>query len=281
MTHFEIRRNASDGLELYLQGWESSVPPKAVVCIVHGLGEHSGRYTYLVTALTAAGYHVLAMDLRGHGKSAGQRGHLPSYDQMSRDVSLLLSEAANRYPSLPQVLYGHSLGGIIVLYFVLRFKPRLAGVVVTSPGLKTALEEQKGKVMLARLLGSIKPDLALSSGLDPHHISRDPAVVEDYQKDPMVHDQTSLGLAKNSLAAIHYIYENGSSWDLPLLLMHGSADELAYAKGSQAFAKLVDDRYCTLRIWEGLTHELHHEPEKEQVFAYLIQQLDQFIAQSA
>ena len=278
MSHFEINRTTSDGVVLYLQGWQSEVPAKAVVCLVHGLGEHSGRYAHVGAALNSAGYHLLAFDLRGHGKTLGKRGDLPSYEVVNKDVSLLLTEATSRYPNLPQILYGHSLGGMVVLYYCLRIKPHLAGVVVTSPGLRTALEEQKNKIMLVNLLGSVMPGMTISTGLEASTISRDPAVVERYQKDLLVHDQATLGLAKHSLDATRYIYENAKNWELPLLLMHGSVDKLSYPEGSLELAEKVDPRLCTLNLWEGLSHELHNEPEKEKVFAYLINQLDQFVA---
>ena len=278
MSHFEINRTTSDGVVLYLQGWQSEVPAKAVVCLVHGLGEHSGRYAHVGAALNSAGYHLLAFDLRGHGKTLGKRGDLPSYEVVNKDVSLLLTEATIRYPNLPQILYGHSLGGMVVLYYCLRIKPHLAGVVVTSPGLRTALEEQKNKIMLVNLLGSVMPGMTISTGLEASTISRDPAVVERYQKDLLVHDQATLGLAKHSLDATRYIYENAKNWELPLLLMHGSVDKLSYPEGSLELAEKVDPRLCTLNLWEGLSHELHNEPEKEKVFAYLINQLDQFVA---
>ncbi|OGO71391.1 MAG: hypothetical protein A2Z49_08025 [Chloroflexi bacterium RBG_19FT_COMBO_56_12] len=278
MSHFEINRTTSDGVVLYLQGWQSEVPAKAVVCLVHGLGEHSGRYAHVGAALNSAGYHLLAFDLRGHGKTLGKRGDLPSYEVVNKDVSLLLTEATIRYPNLPQILYGHSLGGMVVLYYCLRIKPHLAGVVVTSPGLRTALEEQKNKIMLVNLLGSVMPGMTISTGLEASTISRDPAVVERYQKDLLVHDQATLGLAKHSLDATRYIYENAKNWELPLLLMHGSVDKLSYPEGSLELAEKIDPRLCTLNLWEGLSHELHNEPEKEKVFAYLINQLDQFVA---
>jgi alpha-beta hydrolase superfamily lysophospholipase len=169
----------------------------------------------------------------------------------------------------------------VVLYYCLRIKPHLAGVVVTSPGLRTALEEQKNKIMLVNLLGSVMPGMTIATGLEASTISRDPAVVERYKKDLLVHDQATLGLAKHSLDATRYIYENAKSWELPLLLMHGSVDKLSYPEGSLELAEKVGPRLCTLNLWEGLSHELHNEPEKEKVFAYLINQLDQFIANVA
>jgi acylglycerol lipase len=111
MTHTEFTRSSPDQLEFYFQGWQPDVPPKAVICLVHGLGEHTGRYAHVAAALNAAGYALLGCDLRGHGKSGGPRGHTPSYDTLMDDIGRLLDEAAARYPDQPQFLYGHSLGG--------------------------------------------------------------------------------------------------------------------------------------------------------------------------
>lgn len=275
---FEFYKTRGDGLNLFFQSWESGRPAKAVVCLMHGLGEHSGRYAHVAEALNRGGYHLMALDLPGHGKSGGKRGDLPAYDGLGEDVSLLLVEALKRYPTIPQILYGHSLGATLVLYHCLRFKPTLAGVVATGPGLMTALQEQKGKIALAKLLGSLLPGVTIASGLDVTSLSRDPAVIERYIKDPLVHNRATLGFAVNSMSAISYIYENAKAWELPLLIMHGTADRLTYPRGSELFAEMVRPGICTLRLWEGLFHELHNEPEKEEVFAYLISQLDKITA---
>ena len=278
MSHFEINRTARDGAALYFQGWETELPAKAVVCLVHGLGEHSGRYAHLAEALNKAGYQVIALDLRGHGKTPGKRGALPNQEAMGKDVSLLLTEATSRYPTLPQFLYGHSMGGILVLYYTLRYKPRLVGVVSSAPGLRNALDEQKSTVMLVKILGSVLPGMTITSGLDVNAISRDPGVIERYRADPLVHDKATLGLGKFLMDAIQYVYEHANTWDLPLLLMHGTSDKIAYAEGSTHFASLVKPGCCTLHLWEGCTHELHNEPEKEEVFAFIVQYLDQRLA---
>jgi alpha-beta hydrolase superfamily lysophospholipase len=281
VVHFEVTRDTNDGQVLYFQGWESEKPAKAVICLVHGLGEHSGRYAHVADVLNQAGYNLIGMDLRGHGKTVGKRGDLPAYDTLGVDLTMLLSETARRYPALPRILYGHSLGGTFVLYYCLRFKTRLPGVVVTAPGLLGALQSQKGKILMVRLLGSILPKMTIESGLDPSTISRDPAVVEKYRHDPLVHNQVTFELAKYSLDAIRYVFDNAKAWDLPLLLMHGKEDKLSFSEGSEKFAAMVPPGTCTLKIWEGLSHELHNEPENDQVFAYLINQLDQFISRAA
>lgn len=274
MSQFEFTKQDGIGMDLFIQGWETEVDAKGVVCLVHGLGEHGGRYAQLAETLNQAGYQVMAFDLPGHGRSGGKRGVVPPYEALCADVAMLLAAAASRYPNLPQILYGHSLGGIIVSYYTLRYQPSLCGVVVTSPGFMTPLLEQKGKMLLAKVLGRLVPEITLPSGLDATTISRDPVVVERYQKDPLVHDQASVGLAVNSMQAIRYIYENAKMWKLPLLLMHGTGDLLTYARGSQKLAELIPPGLCTLRLWEGMYHELHNEPEKEEVIAYLVTQMD-------
>ena len=133
MQHIEFTQQAPDGIQFYFQGWQPETPPKAVVCLVHGLGEHSGRYAHVAAALNDAGYALLGFDLRGHGKSGGPRGHTPSYETLMDDIGRLLAEAAHRYPGRPQFLYGHSLGGNLVLNYALRRKPGIGGVVATSP----------------------------------------------------------------------------------------------------------------------------------------------------
>ena len=277
MSHIESQLTTQDGHTLYYQVWEAEQPAKAIICLVHGLGEHSGRYAHVAKVFNQNNYHVIAFDLYGHGKSQGKRGDIPSYDVMNDHVSDLVNEANNRYPGLPQILYGHSLGGLIVFYFCLKTNPKFRGVIITSPGLCTTLEEQKAKMTLVNLLGPVFPGLIIPSGLNPQMISRDPYIVESYINDPLVHDKASLGFAKNSLDIIHYIFDHADEWSLPLLLMHGTEDKLSYSRCSEKIASLMKQGVCTLRLWPGLTHEIHNEPEKDEVFEFLIKYLDQIV----
>jgi alpha-beta hydrolase superfamily lysophospholipase len=273
MSHYEFERTAFDGLSLYFQGWQTEQTQKAIISLVHGLGEHSGRYAHWAALLNQAGYSVLTYDLRGHGKSGGIRGHISSFNDYLNDTDLLLKETDDRFPGSPCFLYGHSIGAIIVSNYVLRRKPQLAGVILTALSNKTALQEQKGKVMLAKVLGSLLPKMLMSTGLDPLTISRDPEVVALYKNDPMVHHQASLGFAKGSMDAIVWADQHASEWTLPVLFMHGEKDKLGYVEGSKEFASKIKGD-CTLKIWSGLFHEIHNEPEKEQVFDYLREWLD-------
>jgi alpha-beta hydrolase superfamily lysophospholipase len=273
MTKFDFNCSSFDGTNLYFQCWETDQNPKAVIALVHGLGEHSGRYDHWANMLNQAGYNVLANDLRGHGKSAGQRGHVSSFDDYLKDVDLLLDEAGKRFQGMPVFLYGHSLGGIICVDYVLRRKPKLTGVVISALSIRTSLQEQKIKIILSKLLGSIIPKGSLSSGLVPATISRDSKVVERYVNDPLVHHEVTFGWGKSALETIDWINEHSQEWSLPVLFMHGEKDALGYAEGTREFASKINVD-CTVKIWPGLFHEVHNEPEKGEVFKFLLGWLD-------
>lgn len=273
MKHSETSWQSADGAPLFAQSWAPETPAKAAVCLVHGLGEHSGRYTHVAQAFTHAGYGLLAFDLRGHGKTQGPRGHVGHENAFLEDLDCLIEQAAGRYPGLPLFLYGHSLGGLLALFYSLRRKPRLTGVIATSPALLTPLGEQKAKVALSKAMGSVLPGVTIATGLDANQISRDPEVVRVYKADPLVHGKASFALATSMIRMIEYTRAHAAEFPLPLLLVHGGADEITYAQGSQEFAAQVRTP-VTLKIWPGLKHETHNEPEQAQTIAYLVAWMD-------
>ncbi len=273
MKHIESQFQAYDGLQLYVQRWEPQDKPCAIVCLVHGLGEHSSRYGHVARFLTDAGYLVNTFDLRGHGKSGGARGHAPSFEAFMFDIDQLLADAQQRFPDLPCFLYGHSLGGVLALAYTLQRRPKLNGVIATSPGLRTTLEQQKIKVAIAKSIGALLPTLTLNSGLDAALISHDPQVVQTYLQDPLVHDLATAAMAKNTLNVLPWIFEHAGEFPVPLLLLHGSADQIALVSGSQDFARLYQGD-CTLRVWDGLYHELHNELQQGEVFQYLLEWME-------
>ena len=268
MNYVDVQWQSADGLQLVGRSWEPAGEPRAVVCLVHGLGEHCGRYQHVAAALNEAGFAVLACDQRGHGRSAGKRGVIPSYDALMDDIGLLLEQASQRYPGKPRFLYGHSLGGNEVINYALRRKPALAGVVATSPGLRTAFKPPAAQLAVGRLMNKLWPAFTMPNGLELAAISRDPAVVEAYQQDPLVHDRLSARLGMELLESGEWAIAHAGEFPVPLLLMHGTADRLTSYEASQEFASKAPN--CTLKLWDGLYHETHNEPEKDAVIAYIV-----------
>ena len=266
----------SKDITFYIQGWEPEGTPKALICFLHGLGEHTGRYEHVGKALNEAGYAFFGFDLRGHGKTGGKRGHIPSLDESLMDIQRFIGFQSQNFSDIPTFLYGHSLGGILALTYALQHGEGLNGVIVNGTALRSPLLEQKAKVTLVNVLGSLLPGLTIPTGLDPKTISRDPAVVQAYIDDPLVHGKSSLGLAKAGFDAIDFCFANGRDLAIPLLIMHGTADQLAYPSGSEDFAKLasVNNKDVTLKLWDGLYHEVHNEPEQADVFKFMIEWLD-------
>lgn len=266
----------SDGVKIHTRWWEPDGDARAVVCLVHGLGEHSGRYDAVAARLTAAGYGVCAFDLRGHGESGGRRGDT-RFAAAYEDIDRLLADAAGWFPRAPRFLYGHSLGGLLVLSYTLGRRPALAGVVASGAALHNSLREQKAKLFLVRILAPLLPGLALPSGLDDTLISRDPAVVAAYRADPLTHDRATLGFGRDAVDAADAALAHAVEFPVPLLLLHGGADRLTYPSGSRAFAAALGAERCTLVVYDGLYHEVHNEPEQSRVSADVVAWLDRHL----
>ncbi len=277
MKLYETGWKSSDGIDLYVRGWEPDQPAKAVICLVHGLGEHVVRYDHVAAALTAAGYAVIGFDQRGHGRSGGPRGHVPSYNQMMDDVALLVKQAGERYSGLPTFLYGHSMGGNEVINFALRRKPGLKGVIATGPFLRLAFQPPAMQVRLARMMNGIFPTFTQKSGLELAALSRDQKVIDAYAEDPLVHDKITARLFVELFDSGEWALNHAAEFTLPFLLMHGSADRLTSANASREFAQ-HGGKNLTLRIWDGWFHEIHNEAEQAEVFKVMVDWLDAQLA---
>jgi alpha-beta hydrolase superfamily lysophospholipase len=218
---------------------------------------------------------MIGFDLRGHGRTGGTRGHFPSLEAVLQDIRRLFQTISEKYPGLPQFIYGHSLGGLLSLTYAIQYGSELGGAVITGAGLRSPLAEQKGKVAMAKILGSALPAMTIPSGLEVAGISRDPDVVQKYINDPLVHDKASMGLGKAGLTAVDMCFARAREFAPPLLIMHGKADRITYSNGSEDFAKLVSEKNndVTLKLWDGLYHEIHNEPEKAEVFKFMVEWL--------
>jgi alpha-beta hydrolase superfamily lysophospholipase len=265
MNHYEWFWNTADGTKIYAQGWEPAGAASGVVCLVHGHGDHSGRYAHVAAALAERGYATLAFDHRGHGKSGGQRGHTPSYDVLLDEIEWVLGEAERRYPGRPRFLYGQSMGGNLAINYALRRHPPINGVIATSPWLRLAFDPPAWKLALGRGIGRFVPTFAQPSGLDTRAISRDPAAVRAYETDPLNHNLITAQLFNGIYAAGLWALDHAAEFALPLLLMHGSADRITSPAASAEFAARAPG--CAFRLWEGAYHEVHNEPEQREMLA--------------
>ncbi len=273
MPRFQFILNTADALTLHGQGWEPDIPPKAVICLVHGLGEHCSRYDHVAETFNQAGFALLSFDLRGHGRSEGRRGHAPNYPALMADISQLLNEAASRYPNRPCFLYGHSLGANLAIHYALTERPPLAGVIASAALLRLAYKPPAWKTALLRSMHALQINMTISSGLNDTDLSRDINVIRTYRNDPLTHKRITPSLAVNMLRYGEWNLKHAAEFPVPLLLMHGDADRITSAEAAREFAAHTIAG-CTLKIWEGLYHELHNEPEKQEVLAQILNWLE-------
>ena len=242
--------------------------------IVHGLGEHIGRYAWLAGKLNASGWAVTGFDQRGHGQSAGPRGGLAHADDLLRDLAQVI-DATRAARSGPLVLLGHSMGGLVAARFVaegLAASPapwhrKVDALVLSSPALDPGMNA--GQKLLLAALGGLAPGLAVGNGLKPAWISRDPAVVAAYGADPLVHDRVTPRLVRFILDGGGLVRTVAPRWTVPTLLLWAGSDRCVAPRGSAAFAAAAPPAVVRAQAFAPLFHEIFNEPEKETVFAAL------------
>jgi alpha-beta hydrolase superfamily lysophospholipase len=266
------------GLLLYSQEWLPDHDMKGVILLVHGLGEHCGRYQIISEQLARAGFGILRFDLQGHGKSQGKRGHMNSYDAILDDIQVIAEDASTRFHHIPLFIYGHSLGGALVLYYVLSRKPVMAGAIITSPALSSKDPVPPAKLALAKVMSRVYPSFSLTNGLDLEGLSRDPDVVWQYKNDPLVHPWITARSGMELMDKGIWISHQTSS-PIPMLIMQGSKDRIVNPELVRKFAMNLkgDVEY---KEWEGFYHELHNEPEKNEVIQTMLNWLNFHISPS-
>ncbi len=253
------------GLNLHVNHWPIE-SPRAVIALVHGHGEHTGRYGHFAAWYNAHGVAVIGYDQQGHGKTEGPRGHAKNADAMVDDIGLLLRETRQRYPGVPVFLYGHSMGGCLSLTYTLRHKPVIAGLIVTGPQIRLAFQPSPLKITAGKWLRSIVPTLALATGLPVKNLSQDPAVVQAYINDPLVHDKLSAAAGISILETAAWLNTYKGVTNIPMLLQHGEADLVTSAPATKELADRLNGD-VTYYGWPGLYHEIHNEPSQKEIFA--------------
>jgi alpha-beta hydrolase superfamily lysophospholipase len=269
----ELRNYPSGKTACY--NFEAQDGPRAAILLVHGLGEHAGRYSGWAERFNERGVTLNAFDLPGHGRSEGQWGVIPSPEKVYDTIDTLLLEMKGTYPGVPLFLYGHSLGGGIVLNYLIRRKPAVTGAIVTSPWIILTETPPAVKLLLANVVGSIMPGMTQPSGLKIEYLSRDPEVARAYRNDPLVHGLISAGLYRWMTSAAEETMARASEIDVPLLLAHGRDDMITSPSGSVQVAGSAPR--ATLKLWDGGYHELHNDPLKEEHFDFITEWMDTLI----
>ena len=253
------------GMELTYQSWFPDEAPRAVVMIAHGIGEHMGRYGNVVNAFVPQGYAVAGFDQRGHGRSPGQRGHINRWADYREDMRAFFQMVQKQNPTGPVFLYGHSMGALIALDYILHYPEGLRGAVISGAPIEPIGVAKPGLVAVARVMFGIWPTFAVKLGLDHAALDRDPAVVKAYDEDPLVHGMVSARWGTESLATVAWVKEHCAEISIPTLFVHGEADRLNSADGACHFVEKIHFGDKGVYIDPGSYHEPHNDLNHEQV----------------
>jgi alpha-beta hydrolase superfamily lysophospholipase len=262
-TEIKDAFNSHDGVKIFYRKFQAS-DERARMVVAHGLGEHSGRYENVVSRLLPAGFTLWIPDHRGHGQSGGRKGHVLNFEQYLLDLRMLVEMAREDLPPGSKVfLLGHSMGGLIALYFALQSPELIDGVIASSPALGVAVEVPAVKSILGKIMSFIWPGLQLSNELDATKISRDESVVKAYLDDPLVHDRVSARWFTEILSTMAVVNGRASGLHVPVLMQVAGDDHLASAESSRRFFEnlTVDDK--TLYFYDDLYHEVYNELEDQ------------------
>ncbi len=253
--HREGIFQGANELKLYYQSWQPRSLARASLVIVPGIGGHSGIFTQMVEYLIERNYSVYSYDLRGNGRSPGQRGYINSWAEFRVDLKSFLNLVTSKKPALPLFLIGQSIGGTIALDYVLREAPQLQGLILMSPGLRLGVTAWK--LWLAQLLSLLWPHLALDSGLDLGTSSRVPEIVAACAQDPLRHSQGTARLTTELLKTMDWIKAHGRELQVPLLILHGGADRVTLPESSRLFFEGLTLADKERKEYPDSYHELH------------------------
>ena len=273
IKHEEWQFEGKDGVSLFAQAW---TPPeaRAAMIVVHGLGEHSGRYENIVDHFAPKGFAVYGYDQRGFGKSAGTRAFTASFDDFLDDLDSFVALVRARRPGEKIVVVGHSMGGLIVLRWATFRAPQVAAVVSSGAALVPGASVSKVKIAAARLLSRLSPRLAMANEVDPADLSHDAAVVKAYEQDPLVIRKITARLAFEIIRSMGETLAAAGRAQIPILLLHGADDALVDSTGTRKFFESTEAPDKRLHLYPGFFHEIFNENGKEKVF----QDMDAWLA---
>lgn len=246
---------------IYHQCWLPESKPKAALLIIHGLGEHSGRYGNLVNHFVPMGFAVYGMDHPGHGKSDGTRKYVDRFEDFIDNVKAYFDRIHVLHADKPIFLVGHSMGGLIGAVYLLDHQAGLNGAVLSGPSVKVPGNVSPATVFIGKMLVALMPKLGLLKTA-PEGVSRDPAVVQAYMDDPLVHKgKTTVRLAAEMLKAMQRVEREAGKITLPILILQGGADWIVDSAGARMLYDTVGSADKAIKIYDGLYHEVYNEPE--------------------
>ena len=266
---------SADGLELYYQSWHPQASARAVLVIVHGHGGHSGIFERIIEGVSDRNYVVYSFDLRGHGRSPGQRGYINSWTEYRADVKAFLDLVTTQQPDLPLFLLGQSMGGIIALDYVLNQPIQLQGLILMSPALGLGISPWK--LLIGRILSSALPHFALNTSRDFTSGSRDPEMIATYSGDRLRHRQGTARLATELLQTIDWVNARAKELQIPLLILHGGADRITPLQSSQKFFAGVTQADKKICEYPDSYHELQNDLNYKEVLADMIDWIEQHL----
>jgi acylglycerol lipase len=265
MRHKEGYFKGAQGINIYYQHWLPEDEPKAILLVVHGLAEHSGRYMNVVNHFVPSGYAVYGIDHIGHGKSDGERVYVDRFQDYVSTLKNYFDMIHDWHPDTPIILIGHSMGGLIGATYLLEHQQELSGAVLSGPGVKVPDNISKAVIFAGKVLSVVMPKTGIIQ-LEADGISRDPAVVDAYVNDPLVFTgKITARLGAEMIKTMQYVTEKAPEISLPIMIVQGSADRLIDPSGAQVLYDLVGSVDKTIQVYEGFYHEVFNEPEHLQV----------------
>jgi len=265
MKHIEGNFKGVRDTNIYYQGWLPEGEIKAALLVVHGLGEHSGRYMNVVDHFVPLGYAVYGLDHIGHGKSEGEREFVERFDDFTDTLAIFYKMVKGWQADVPIFILGQSMGGLISSSYLLDHQADFNGAIISGPAVKVGEGISQASIMMGKVLSKFAPKMGILA-LDVNTISRDPDVVQAYVNDPLVFQgKMPARLAAEMLSAMMRVTAETGKIKLPIIIVHGSEDALADSAGSQMLYDKANSKDKTLKIYDGLYHEVFNEPERDQV----------------
>ncbi len=260
----------SKSKKIFIREWKTKNQPKKNILVIHGLGEHSGRYNEFAKFYTKKGMGVYALDLQGHGKSEGKKGHIKSFDEFLDSVELSLIFIRKKFLETPIILFGHSLGGLIALNFLIEKESKeIESGIISSPWIETKIKVPEYLIKIQKILKNIFPSLRLNNRLISNHLSKNKDVVKKYNEDQLVHNKISLNLYSEVMRSIVNVREKASKIKINLFLYHGKSDKIISSNGTFKISNLLKN--YKIKFYDNVYHEPHNDIEKEEVYQDILE----------